>query len=78
MRKAVLIVLILITLVVGFRLTERIIHPFQNMSGENMYPTNDAGLTYGPNIKENVDPEKECQLILYTSVPEARLRTSYI
>lgn len=27
------------------------------------YPTNDSGLTYGPDIKENTDPEKEPDLI---------------
>ena len=31
---------------------------------ENGYPTNDAGLTYGPDIKENTDSEIEPDLIL--------------
>lgn len=31
---------------------------------ENGYPTNDAGMTYGPDIKENTDPESEPDLIL--------------
>ena len=64
MRKTVLILLILIALVAGFWFVEGNNQPIQNESGKRIYPTNDAGLTYGPDVKENIDPECEPDLIL--------------
>ena len=63
MRKALLIVLV-ITIVAGFWLTEKVFYPFLNITEDNIYPTNDVGLSYGPDIKENVDPNIEPELIM--------------
>lgn len=53
-----------IALLAGFRFTEGKNQSLQNASREIVYPTNDAGLTYGPDVKENVAPECEPDLIL--------------
>lgn len=64
MRKTCLVLLILIALVAGFRFTEEKNQPIHNESEERIYPTNDAGLTYGPDVKENIDPACEPDLLL--------------